>query len=59
MIVKNLVAWAGPDFSCLPGEEIDLPDDVATARVEAGLCAWIEQPKAKGRKNNNDDNNNG
>jgi hypothetical protein len=42
MIVRNLVAWVGPDFDRLPGEEIDLPDDVAQARIEAGLC----EPKA-------------
>lgn len=61
MLVTNLVSWAGPDWTCLPGEQIDLPDDVAVARLEAGLVALVEliEPPKRGRKNNNDDNNNG
>lgn len=42
MKVKNLESWAGEDFSYAPGEIIDLPDDVAAARIEAGLCAAAE-----------------
>jgi hypothetical protein len=54
MRVKNLQAWAGTDFSYLPGDEIELDDDVATARIEAGLCEALpgSEPsnKAKGKK---------
>lgn len=39
MLVVNLVSWAGANFYCAPGEAIDLPDEVAEARIAAGLCA--------------------
>lgn len=38
--VINLDAWAGDDFAHAPGAEIDLPDEVAAARVAAGVAAW-------------------
>lgn len=41
MRVKNLVSWSGPDWQSDPGDEIDLPDDIALARVAAGLCATL------------------
>ena len=53
MRVKNLQAWAGTEFSYLPGDEIELDDDVATARIEAGLCEALpgsEPAKAKPKK---------
>ena len=54
MRVKNLHPWAGNDFSYLPGEEIELDDEVAVARIEAGLCEALPgseaAPKAKGKK---------
>lgn len=50
MRVKNLVPWAGDDFSCSPGEEIELADDVALARIEAGLCEAIDDLPAKSKK---------
>lgn len=43
MRVVNLVAWAGADFSYLPGEVLELPDEVATARIEAGVAAPAEE----------------
>ncbi len=46
MLVKNLESWAGDNFSHAPGEIIDLPDEIALARIEAGLCAAIEPPAA-------------
>ena len=46
MKVRNLVPWAGPNFSYQPDDEIELPDDVAQARIEAGLCAAIEEKPA-------------
>lgn len=39
MLVKNLVPWSGHDFSYLPGDNIELPDDVARARKAAGLAS--------------------
>lgn len=39
MIVKNLVPWSGHRFSYTAGDLIDVPDDVAQARIEAGLAA--------------------
>lgn len=51
MLVRNLVPWAGLDFSLAPGDTIDLPDETATARIAAGLAAAIEEtPPAKPAK---------
>ncbi|WP_419900780.1 hypothetical protein [Roseomonas sp. USHLN139] len=41
MEVVNLVPWAGEDFSYAPGEVIDLPAKIATARKKAGLVADV------------------
>jgi hypothetical protein len=41
MQVINLVAWAGPEFSCAVGDLIDLPDDVAATRIDLELCAPV------------------
>lgn len=38
MKVRNLVPWSGDKFSYVPGDILDLPDDVAAVRIEAGLC---------------------
>ena len=38
MLVRNLVSWAGHDFSHMPGAIVDLPDDIAEARIIAGLA---------------------
>lgn len=46
MKVRNLISWAGPDFSFLPGDIIDLDDETATARIAAGLA---ELPKDDGQ----------
>jgi len=43
MKVKNLVSWAGASFSYAPGAIIDLPDEVATARIAAGLVEAIPE----------------
>jgi hypothetical protein len=47
MLVINLVAWAGLDFSYDHGAVIDLPDDVAQARIAAGMAepVPVEKPK--------------
>jgi hypothetical protein len=47
MLIINLVAWAGLDFSYDHGAIIDLPDDVAKARIDAGMAepAPVEKPK--------------
>lgn len=42
--VRNLVAWSGHDFSYLPGDHIELPHDIATARIAAGLAAEPDGP---------------
>lgn len=39
MLVVNLVSWGGPNFAHDEGDEIELPDDVAEARIRAGLAA--------------------
>lgn len=44
MQVVNLPAWAGDDFSYAPGQVIDLPADVALARIDAGLAAPVMPP---------------
>lgn len=49
MLVVNLVAWAGVDFYCAPGEVIDLPPETAKARIAAGLCASASAPTEKSK----------
>ena len=45
MIVKTLVAWGGHDFSYAHGEVIDLPDEIAQARIAEGLAEpWQPKP---------------
>lgn len=39
MLVVNLVSWAGLDFMREPGQVIELPPEIAKARIAAGLCA--------------------
>ena len=38
MLIKNLVPWAGDRFSYNPGDVIDMPPDVAEARIKAGVA---------------------
>jgi hypothetical protein len=38
MTVRNLVSWAGEDFSVRPGELIELSEEIALGRIEAGLA---------------------
>lgn len=38
MRVVNVNSWAGESFSYRPGEVIELPDNVAEARIELGLA---------------------
>ena len=47
MIVKNLVPWSGSRFSYAVGDLIDMPDDVAQARIAAGLAV---SPDAESEK---------
>ena len=57
MLVRNLAVWAGVDFSASPGDELDLPDDVAQARIAAGLCepiVAVEKPAPKVIRNKPD-----
>jgi hypothetical protein len=44
MKVINLVSWAGTHFCFEPGDEIDLPDDVARVREAAGLVSFPQVP---------------
>lgn len=46
MLVVNLPAWAGADFSHTPGDVIELPDDVAQARIDAGLAEPVPMTDA-------------
>lgn len=41
MKVVNLVSWAGLRFSYQPGEEIELDETTARARINLGLAAEI------------------
>ncbi len=55
MKVINLESWAGEDFSCQPGEEIDLPDAIALARIAVGLCQPLPaKPKTTSRSKDAD-----
>jgi hypothetical protein len=47
MLVVNLVSWEGVRFSAAPGDIIELPDEVAKARIAAGLCAPAPADKSK------------
>jgi hypothetical protein len=38
MLVRNLVSWSGHHFSHVPGDIVDLPEDMAEARMDAGLA---------------------
>lgn len=47
MKVENLVSWAGLDFSYVGGEILDLDDEVAEARIAAGLARLpVVEPEA-------------
>lgn len=37
MKAVNLIPWAGLHFSFAPGSLIDMPEDIAQARIYAGL----------------------
>lgn len=37
---------ANPDFSARPGQVLDLPDEEALKRIDAGHCTPVDQPKA-------------
>lgn len=55
MKVVNLQAWAGLEFSFTAGEILELPDEMALARIEAGLASPVEgdgfeEPKKARRK---------
>lgn len=47
MLVRNLVPWSGLDFGFAAGDELDLPDDVAQARIDAGLAESVEPAPAE------------
>ena len=42
MLVRTLVSWAGPNWFAQPGDEIDLPEEIAAARIEAGLAEPLD-----------------
>lgn len=46
MRVKNLESWSGHDFSYVPGEIIEIDDDIALARIAGGVCAAIDEEPA-------------
>lgn len=48
--VKMLTSMAGLDFSYLPGEELNVPDDVAQAWHDAKLAEIVEEPAKKPKK---------
>jgi hypothetical protein len=45
--VKNLVSWAGHNFSYAPGEEIELEEQTAKEREALGLCRILKSPAGK------------
>ncbi|HWY14425.1 MAG TPA: hypothetical protein VNX86_04705 [Rhizomicrobium sp.] len=49
MQVRNNVAWAGDRFSYLPGDIIELPEDVAHARVAIGRAAYANDSDARSK----------
>lgn len=56
MRVRNLQAWAGEEFNYVAGDEIDLPDDIAQSRIDAGLCEAVtvgpkRKPKTETQEN--------
>lgn len=42
MRVVNSQAWAGENFAYVQGDVIELPDNVAAARIAAGLAEPLE-----------------
>lgn len=47
-----MVSWAGVEFCYHPGQEIELPDYIATARIAEGLCravATADLPRRRAR----------
>jgi hypothetical protein len=44
MKIINTESWAGLEFSYAPGEVVELPDETALARIEAGLALAAEPP---------------
>lgn len=44
MLIINTIPWAGLDFAYSPGDTIDLPDEVAQARIDAGLATLVPAP---------------
>lgn len=36
--VVNLVAWGGADFNFMPGDLVEMPDDMASDRIAAGIA---------------------
>lgn len=36
--IVTLVGWSGHLFNLMPGDPIDCPDDVAEARIKAGIA---------------------
>lgn len=50
MRVRNLTPWAGNDFSYAPGDEIELDDAIAEARIADGLCEAVTVPTSGRRK---------
>ena len=47
MQVKNLVPWAGHNFSLMPGDLVELDDEVAADRIKAGLAEAIAEATAE------------
>ena len=42
MLVVNKVPWSGMDFSYPPGQVVDLPSEVAEARIREGLAQRVD-----------------
>lgn len=47
MAVKMLVGIAGADFSCSPGEEIELDAETEKRLVESGQAEKVKAPAKK------------
>lgn len=57
MLVRNLASWAGPRFEIQPEEIVELDDEVARARIAAGLAEeaphYGPPPPSSARKRGN------
>jgi predicted phage tail protein len=47
MKIVNLVSWAGENFSYIPGDVVEIDDEIGAARIEAGLASAVDAAQQK------------